>query len=414
MSDIVTIDAGVLGCHRLAANDAYPACTVRQLAEASVASRPPLRFPASAESDYQLHARQQARGGRATLSLLVIMLCLLVPGVIADSAAGPLAAEAISSVALLLLLPVWGLALAMVLWRPRRPWGAVAVWVAALLLIGSLQWWAYRTPAAPSVLISLVALCTVIVLGRFRGRYALGLVLAYGSMRAIGEWGGFTGHDTPSMQAAMEFLTLGVILVGGFWTDLAGRRAWAAQVVLRASAANDLLTGLLNARAFDSYYRRLAQHAQRLRQRQVVALVEIDHFRAYQTREGRLATDEAVNAIGRVVRDFARRALDVAGRLDEATFVLVLQDCAAADAELRLEALRVQVESLERAHPVAPTGLMTVSIGAVELGGDVPVDDALSLADQQLRRAQRQGRNRVRLGLDLPAADPEWRGHPSS
>lgn len=413
MSDVVTLDAEVLGRHRVAANDAYPAHTVRELAEASVAARPPIRFPPAAETDYQLHARQQARGARVTLSLLVIMLCLLVPGMVADSAVGPLAAAAIATVAQALLLPAWGLALALMLWRPRRSWGAIAVWVASLLLIGSLQWWAYRTAAAPTVLVSLVALCTVMVLGRFRGRYALGLVIAYGGMRAIGEWGGYTPHQTTSMQAVLEFLSLGVILVGGFWTDLAGRRAWAAQVVLRASAANDLLTGLLNARAFDSYYQRLAQHAQRLGQRQVIALVEIDHFRAYQTREGRLATDEAINAIGRVVRDFARRALDVAGRLDEATFVLVLQDCTAADAELRLEALRVQVESLERRHPVAPTGLMTVSIGAVELGGDVPVDDALSLADQQLRRAQRQGRNRIRLGLDLPASEPGQQGRPS-
>jgi diguanylate cyclase (GGDEF)-like protein len=403
MTAATTLEGPVPG-QRWAANDAYSPNLLRQLADASLSRGPLWRFPAPAEGDFRRDARVQANGSRMALCLLAGMLLMLAPHAglgwaLPVSWTGPM------SWALLLL---WGSALALLFWRPVRVWGTVMMAVAGGLTVASLQ----GQPAASAAagLVPLAALTLLLVMGRFRGGFALSLAAAYLVLGIWGAPGVRAATEVALAQSVMEWLTLAVVLLGGFWSDAAHRRTWAAQRVLRLSAANDIRTGLLNRQAFEAYYQRLAFHARRQGSGMVVALVEFDLFHAFRDREGQGAADAAVNTLGRLLRDFARRSLDVAARISDTHFALVLFDCQGAPGMLRLEHLRAAVEGLEIRHPVAPSGLLTVSIGAVHVGGETSLPWVLTAADQELQRAQRLGHNRARMR----GTEPVVTDYPSS
>lgn len=380
---------------RWAANDAYSPRLLRQLADASLSRIPVWRFPMPAEADFQRDARLQANGSRRAMSLLAAMLLLVAPHVVTS----PI--PALSTMLIWSLVAGWGMALAALVIWPTQRWGGIATAVAGAATVAALS---LKSPAAPTW--SLAALIFLLVMGRFRGLAGLGLAGVY----CLGTVA-FSSMVAVSAQGLMVGATLVVVLMGGYWSEMAHRRAWAAQRVLRLSAANDVLTGLLNRQAFEAYYQRLALHARRQNTGMTVALLSLDLLQAYRDREGQAAAEQATNMLGRLLRDSARRALDVAARVSETHFVLVLFDCPATPGLLRLDHLRLAVEGLEIRHPVAPSGLLTMSAGAVYADAAMPLSTVLEAADHELQRAQRLGHNRVRMGgysSGLQAAGQAW------
>jgi diguanylate cyclase (GGDEF)-like protein len=112
-----------------------------------------------------------------------------------------------------------------------------------------------------------------------------------------------------------------------------------------------------------------------------VAIIDLDHFKAYNDRYGHQAGDrvlkEAVGAWRTQVR-----SIDLLARYGGEEFVLLLPTCALSDAIQIVERLR------------AATPLVTCSIGMASWDFQESSDELVGRADRALYAAKADGRNR--------------------
>ena len=168
-----------------------------------------------------------------------------------------------------------------------------------------------------------------------------------------------------------------------------GRAALVARLL--AAASTDGLTGLANRRAFDTALANEFAQAARSGAEFSVALVDLDHFKRLNDTHGHLAGDDALRAVGRVLRTNVRSGSGTAARYGGEEFCVILPGTSREDAVVVAERIRRCVETMEDG-PVP----VTASLGVATF----PVDgtDALSLlasADAALYAAKETGRNRV-------------------
>lgn len=155
---------------------------------------------------------------------------------------------------------------------------------------------------------------------------------------------------------------------------------------LAQQAQTDPLTGLLNRGQWQREAERLIHVAQRSAVPLSVAIIDVDHFKDINDSQGHQAGDKALIAISTLFRA-GLRASDLVGRMGGDEFMILLMGSSAADAALRLEALKAQ--SLSKLG-------ITLSIGVSELSPQCAGLEALLVrADQCLYRAKAEGRNRV-------------------
>ena len=188
-----------------------------------------------------------------------------------------------------------------------------------------------------------------------------------------------------------------------------GRASWAAEtlghalslsltnlelrVSLREQAVRDGMTGLYNRRHFDDALPHELARAQRNGDNLVLALFDIDHFKAFNDQYGHAAGDAVIKAVAAQVGG-AVRASDLACRIGGEELALLLPGAQLRETCRRLDRLRQRVAATRLRHAGTPLPLVTVSIGVadVELG---PASTLLQRADVALYAAKRSGRNRV-------------------
>ena len=148
-------------------------------------------------------------------------------------------------------------------------------------------------------------------------------------------------------------------------------------------ARSDALTGLPNRRALDDQLPREMARALRAGSGLCLAIIDIDHFKAYNDTYGHLAGDK-------VLRDCARawdgelRGEDTILRFGGEEFLVVLPDCGPDDA----------IEILERLRGATPDG-QTCSAGLALWRPGETVDDLVGRADTALYEAKEAGRDRL-------------------
>jgi diguanylate cyclase (GGDEF)-like protein len=222
--------------------------------------------------------------------------------------------------------------------------------------------------------------------------------------------------DSPELASALyepivrDGRTIGVLAVG--WTErvdeLDSRRARAVQVLaLEAGAAleraalvarlermslTDELTGLPNRRSWDQTLDEATTAASRTGLRLSVALVDLDHFKAYNDANGHQAGDRLLKAAAASWRS-ALRGGDTLTRYGGDEFAVVLADCSIEEARNVLERLRTMTPEVE-----------TCSVGVAEWDGEESGASVLERADIALYHAKHAGRDM------LVAAEPPLDG----
>lgn len=163
---------------------------------------------------------------------------------------------------------------------------------------------------------------------------------------------------------------------------------------LFARATTDALPGLLNRAAFRERARAEIARAERTGRFVSVAMLDLDHFKAFNDAHGHPAGDAALTAVADAVRRTIR-AIDVAGRYGGEEFVLLLVEADAVSAVRALERLRRAVAALEPPRVARP---ITVSAGiAVHTPPfeHATLEGLVARADATLYAAKEAGRNRV-------------------
>lgn len=196
------------------------------------------------------------------------------------------------------------------------------------------------------------------------------------------------------------FLLFGNLMgaVGCYLLEYKSREHFLVSRLMRLLADHDSLTGLHNRRSFNRQLERLWRQAQRDGQSLALLLCDVDHFKAYNDRYGHQAGDVALQRIGALLEQAARRSLDMGVRLGGEEFALLLFDISQEEAMTRAEALRQALVELNIEHLGSDSAsMLTMSIG---VAGIVPRDGGelgqlYEQADRALYEAKAFGRNRV-------------------
>ncbi|WP_225864562.1 GGDEF domain-containing protein [Ideonella benzenivorans] len=164
-------------------------------------------------------------------------------------------------------------------------------------------------------------------------------------------------------------------------------------------AWTDALTGIPNRHHLRHVLERLEQPDRRQPQPHhwTVLMIDIDHFKQLNDQQGHRQGDACLRQVAQALHNALARPGDLLVRYGGEEFLALMPNTAPPGAPRMAERLRAAVEALALAHPAAPGGRVTVSVGWASHTAGPPVDfDALiTQADQALYRAKRDGRNRV-------------------
>ena len=197
-------------------------------------------------------------------------------------------------------------------------------------------------------------------------------------------WIYLIGHPSLSVAAGIATILLSA-------SDLA--------VQLRALAANDPLTGVLNRRGFQEGATRAIANGRRYRQSIAVCIADIDHFKSINDRFGHTVGDRTLRFICQSLTRGLRGG-DLVGRIGGEEFALLLVNSSAEQAAEAMDRIRAKLADAPAADGAPAPVTASFGVAAVLPGGVSPeqmLAEAMDRADQALYRSKIEGRNRTTL-----------------
>jgi diguanylate cyclase (GGDEF)-like protein len=233
--------------------------------------------------------------------------------------------------------------------------------------------------------------------GYTRIQRALALAAGLVALYYCGRWAAFI-TDGPGGQVFRTFfgtapttlLTMMLLVVASF--SMAALSNEQVTRELRARAAHDGLTGLLNRTAFLDLAAAELRRLDRAGTPGSLILADLDHFKAVNDSYGHAAGDQSLRAFAAACTG-AIRSTDLVGRYGGEEFVLLLPGAGKDQAQ----AIAGQISrSLRATQTPAGIRLPTVSYGIAPVAhGDL--DGAIAAADAALYEAKARGRDRAVL-----------------
>ena len=166
------------------------------------------------------------------------------------------------------------------------------------------------------------------------------------------------------------------------------RRLEDTLALVTEQSITDSLTGLKNRRTLVDRLDEEMALASRSDTPLSVAMIDVDHFKAYNDEHGHAAGDVALATVARLVREQCRVA-DFAARYGGEEFAVVLPNTDAEGAAVLAERFRRAVEGADLdGHS------LTISVGIATTSTSIS-DDLIGAADRAMYMAKDQGRNRV-------------------
>jgi diguanylate cyclase (GGDEF)-like protein len=169
---------------------------------------------------------------------------------------------------------------------------------------------------------------------------------------------------------------------------------------LYSASITDRLTGLFNARHFESRFHKAVHEANRNGESLCLAIVDADHFKQFNDTHGHAAGDLVLQALGKALRGTLREGSDdQCFRYGGEEFCMLLKQTALDKALALLEGFRKTVESTVLDWEGNQLKV-TVSIGiSTNADGTHPLD-IFEAADKALYASKSNGRNRVSYSKD--------------
>lgn len=166
----------------------------------------------------------------------------------------------------------------------------------------------------------------------------------------------------------------------------------------------DALTGLLDNGAFSERLSTRFASAAALARPISLILIDVDHLRSFNDREGRRAGDEALRTLAGILRTAVEADTDI-GRLGDDDFAILLDGGTRSEARQVAAAIRAKVERYDFNHKrsVGESPQLTVTLGAASFPADADNEsELLHRAGDALNEARLMGRNRVWCYLRRP------------
>lgn len=156
--------------------------------------------------------------------------------------------------------------------------------------------------------------------------------------------------------------------------------------LLEKTAGTDFLTGVANRRALDAYLITSMTLARSQERPLTIAMIDLDHFKAFNDTNGHLAGDIYLKEVIVVWRHVLRYE-SLLARYGGEEFTIIMPDTTAEQA----------VDVMNRVREVTPTPI-TCSIGVAQWDGTETADELIDRADRSLYAAKTAGPNRVAVG----------------
>jgi len=162
---------------------------------------------------------------------------------------------------------------------------------------------------------------------------------------------------------------------------------------LELLAMSDPLTGLLNRRAFRAEFDKETSKINRYERPFVLAMIDIDFFKAVNDKWGHDTGDKVLIAIASELTHTARET-DITARFGGEEFVVLLPETEPDTGHKVLERMRANIEALE--INMGDTVLkITASFGMTHCNKPEDLNDVVKRADESLYQAKESGRNRL-------------------
>ena len=174
-------------------------------------------------------------------------------------------------------------------------------------------------------------------------------------------------------------------------------------IALQRLADRDGLTGLFNRRYFDQLIETEFQRHRHQQKWLGLALLDIDHFKAFNDGYGHLEGDACLKTIASTLEASLKRDGEAVVRFGGEEFVVLLPHTSLEEASRAGAHLCEAIRSLAYPHRFAPVpGVVTISVGVSALVPDASnsVHALINSADTALYRAKSEGRDRM---IAMPA-----------
>ena len=178
----------------------------------------------------------------------------------------------------------------------------------------------------------------------------------------------------------------------------------ALQAALQQQATRDALTGLFNRRYLNDTLPSLWAAAQRDGRPLALAIIDLDHFKQVNDELGHDAGDRLLAGFGRLLEAGLRRS-DVACRYGGEEFCVLMPGTEASAARRKLARLLERWRSEALLLGARGSAGTSFSAGVADSRcASASAQVLLKAADDELLRAKREGRNRVRVSAVLASA----------
>lgn len=162
---------------------------------------------------------------------------------------------------------------------------------------------------------------------------------------------------------------------------------------IRHTGMLDPLTGVYNRKILTGM---LNKHSAPLKEKMVVAMMDIDHFKDYNDTYGHVKGDDVIVHVAKAIKTGLRKK-DIVIRYGGEEFLLILNnmeyDTGLSVCNRVLENVRAEKIPHE-ASDTAP--IVTISLGlCANVSGDTTLENMINQADKALYEAKEEGRNRI-------------------
>ena len=173
--------------------------------------------------------------------------------------------------------------------------------------------------------------------------------------------------------------------------------------LVKDESERDLLCGVLNRRGIEQKLDIELKRAGRIGQNLVVALIDIDHFKAINDHAGHAAGDSALRDVVSAISG-RLRPHDLLGRFGGDEFLLILPHTTSSEAFTVSSRIEQSVRELSIPGEAIP---LTISIGLTQASSGEIAAPLLARADKALYNAKNAGRNCCRVLLHEPELEDD-------